>query len=55
MTIDMKSLAREGAKARLWQLETEKKELLRAFPDLCVTAIAFQRPRKTALVAGVDR
>ena len=24
MTIDMKSLAREGAKARLWQLETEK-------------------------------
>ena len=34
MTIDMKSLAREGAKARLWQLETEKNELLRAFPDL---------------------
>ena len=34
MTIDMKSLAREGAKARLWHLETEKNELLRAFPDL---------------------
>ena len=34
MTIDMKSLAREGAKARLWQLETEKNDLLRAFPDL---------------------
>ena len=34
MTIDMKSLAREGAKARLWQLETETNELLRAFPDL---------------------
>jgi hypothetical protein len=34
MTIDMKSLAREGAKARLWQLETEKNELLRVFPDL---------------------
>ena len=34
MTIDMKSLAREGAKARLWQLETETSELLRAFPDL---------------------
>ena len=34
MTIDMKSLAREGAKARLGQLETEKNELLRAFPDL---------------------
>ena len=34
MTIDMKSLAKEGAKARLWQLETETNELLRAFPDL---------------------
>jgi len=34
MTIDMKSLAREGAKARLWQLDTEKSELLGAFPDL---------------------
>jgi hypothetical protein len=34
MIIDMKSLAREGAKARLRQLETEKNELLRAFPDL---------------------
>ena len=34
MTIDMKSLAREGAKARLRQLETETTELLRAFPDL---------------------
>jgi hypothetical protein len=34
MTIDMKSLAREGAKARLWQLETETNQLLRAFPDL---------------------
>ena len=34
MTIDMKSLAREGAKARLWQLQTETNELLRAFPDL---------------------
>jgi len=34
MTIDMKSLAREGAKARLWQLETEKNQLLVAFPDL---------------------
>ena len=30
----MKSLAREGAKARLWQLETEKNQLLQAFPDL---------------------
>jgi len=27
-------LAREGAKARLWQLETETNDLLRAFPDL---------------------
>lgn len=34
MTIDMKSLAREGAKARLWQLEIETNQLLRAFPDL---------------------
>jgi hypothetical protein len=34
MSIDMKSLAREGAKARLGQLETETNELLRAFPDL---------------------
>ena len=34
MIIDMKSLAREGAKARLWQLETEKSQLLVAFPDL---------------------
>ena len=34
MTIDMKSLAREGAKARLWQLENETNQLLRAFPDL---------------------
>jgi len=34
MTIDMKSLALEGAKARLWQLDTETNELLRAFPDL---------------------
>jgi hypothetical protein len=34
MTIDRKSLAREDAKARLWQLETETNELLRAFPDL---------------------
>ena len=34
MTIDMKSLAMKGAKARLWQLETETNELLRAFPDL---------------------
>jgi hypothetical protein len=34
MTIDMKSLAREGAKARLRQLETDTNELLRAFPDL---------------------
>ena len=34
MTIDMKSLAREGAQARLWQLDTEKNELLRTFPDL---------------------
>jgi hypothetical protein len=34
MTIDMKSLALEGAKARLWQLNMEKNELLRAFPDL---------------------
>ena len=34
MTIDMKSLAREGAKARLSQLGTETNELLRAFPDL---------------------
>jgi len=34
MTIDMKSLAMEGAKARLWQLDTEKNELLQAFPDL---------------------
>jgi hypothetical protein len=34
MTIDMKSLAREGAKARLWQLATETNDLLRAFPDL---------------------
>ena len=34
MTIDMKSLAMEGAKARLWQLETETNDLLRAFPDL---------------------
>ena len=34
MTIDLKSLAREGAKARLWQLETEKNQLLVAFPDL---------------------
>ena len=34
MPIDMKSLAREGAKARLWQLETEKNQLLVAFPDL---------------------
>ena len=34
MTIDMKSLAREGAKARLWQLETETNQLLQAFPDL---------------------
>lgn len=34
MTIDMKSLAREGAKARLWQLDIEKHHLLRAFPDL---------------------
>ena len=34
MTIDMKSLAREGAKARLGQLETEKNQLLVAFPDL---------------------
>jgi hypothetical protein len=34
MTIDMKSLAMEGAKARLWQLDTEKNQLLQAFPDL---------------------
>jgi hypothetical protein len=34
MLIDMKSLAREGAKARLWQLETETNQLLQAFPDL---------------------
>jgi len=34
MTIDMKSLAREGANARLGQLETETNALLRAFPDL---------------------
>ena len=34
MTIDLKSLAREGAKARLWQLETERNHLLQAFPDL---------------------
>jgi hypothetical protein len=34
MNIDMKSLARDGAKARLWQLEAETNELLRAFPDL---------------------
>jgi hypothetical protein len=34
MIIDMNSLAREGAKARLWQLETETNQLLRAFPDL---------------------
>jgi hypothetical protein len=34
MTIDMKSLAREGAKARLWQLDIEKHHLLGAFPDL---------------------
>ena len=34
MTIDMKSLAREGAKARLWELETETHQLLQAFPDL---------------------
>ena len=34
MTIDMKSLVREGAKARLWQLETETNQLLQAFPDL---------------------
>jgi hypothetical protein len=34
MTIGMKSLALEGAKARLWQLETETNQLLRAFPDL---------------------
>ena len=34
MSIDMKSLAREGAKARLWQLENETNQLLRAFPDL---------------------
>ena len=30
----MKSLAREGAQARLRQLETDANELLRAFPDL---------------------
>ena len=30
----MKSLAMEGAKARLWQLETETNQLLQAFPDL---------------------
>jgi hypothetical protein len=34
MIIDMKSLAREGAKARLWQLDVEKNQLLQAFPDL---------------------
>jgi hypothetical protein len=34
MTIDMNSLAREGAKARLLQLASETNELLRAFPDL---------------------
>jgi len=34
MTIDMKSLAMEGAQARLRQLETETNDLLRAFPDL---------------------
>jgi hypothetical protein len=34
MTIDMKSLAREGAKARLRQLEADTNELLRAFSDL---------------------
>ena len=34
MTIDMESLAWEGAKARLWQLETETNELLRVFLDL---------------------
>jgi hypothetical protein len=34
MTIDMRSLARQGANARLWQLETETNQLLRVFPDL---------------------
>ena len=38
MTIDMKSLAREGAKARLGQLETEKNQLLVRFP-ICAMAL----------------
>ena len=54
MTIDMKSLAREGAKARLWQLETEKNELLRAFPDLRDGDPVKQR-RRMVPVAGADR
>ena len=54
MTIDMKSLAREGAKARLWQLETEKNQLLRAFPDLR-DGDRTPATSQDGTVAGVDR
>ena len=54
MTIDMKSLAREGAKARLGQLETEKNELLVAFPDLRDGTSSHGR-RKKAPAAGGER
>jgi len=55
MTIDMKSLAREGAKARLGQLETETNQLLRAFPDLRHGGPTSVTLRKKVPVVGAER
>ena len=54
MTIDMKSLAREGAKAGSGNLKPRRINYSGHF-RICVTAIALQRLRKTALVAGVKQ
>jgi hypothetical protein len=53
MTIDMKSLAREGAKARLWQLESETNELLRHF-QICAQCSTVTQRRGTVPVAGAE-
>jgi hypothetical protein len=53
MTIDMKSLAREGAKARLWQLESETNELLRHF-QICARCSTVTQRRGTVPVAGAE-
>jgi hypothetical protein len=52
MTIDMKSLARLGAYARITELVEEMEALLRAFPELGQYRVSTRQPEPAATGAA---